>query len=270
MPRTRDREMPLRSLAKQLFDALPRQLTRRNAPRTSDPQSADISGNDCTRGLEPNFGALLYLVSLGIVAIATVVVFFGVGFLLLTPPNEQLIAALDTRDRGVEIEHQSFDLAPSPDKNGALSTTQTASASSVSPAKIPAPHYDVLPPASRDTAVGSAPAADTGAAKTISDASLSSQNPPGLRSDMAEAAVATPTGITSTKSTEIRRHRHPGARKHWAAMSRPGANGRPPPAISGPERAWQWIVQSTTGLLAALSPPPLLQAPGPKTRWRAD
>jgi hypothetical protein len=138
MPRTRDREIPLRSLAKQLFDALPRQLTRRNAPRTSDPQSADISGNDCIRGLEPNFGALLYLVSLGIVAIATVVVFFGVGFLLLTPPNEQLIAALDTRDRGVEIEHQSFDLAPSPDKNGALSTTQTASASSVSPAKIPA------------------------------------------------------------------------------------------------------------------------------------
>jgi hypothetical protein len=270
MPGKRDREMPYRRLAKKLFDALARALPRPSDPRTSDPQSPDISSNERTRTPEPNFGASLYLVSIGIVAMATVVVFFGVGFLLLAHPNEQLFAGPDTRDRGVEVDPLSFDLAPSPDRNGALSTTQTASASSVPPAKIPAPHYDVLPPASRNRAVGSAPAADTGAAKAISDASSSRQNPPVPKSDMAEAAVATPTGITSAKRAGIGQHRQVGTRKHWAGISHPGANHPPPLAISGPERAWHWIIRSATGILAALSPPPPRQARGLEAHWRPD
>jgi hypothetical protein len=256
---TRDREMPLRRLAKQLFDALAQQLARPSAARTSDPRSADISGNECTRALEHNAGALLYLISLGVVATAIVVIFFGLGFLLLAHPKEEMIAGTHARDRGAEVEPQRADLVPSLDKDAVPSTTQTASAFSVPPAKVPAPHYDVFPP-------GSAPVADTGAAKTISDASSSSQNPPGPRSNLAEAAVVTPIGITSAKRAGIGGHRHLGARKHWAAMSRRGANGRPPPAISGPEQAWHWIVQSATGIFAALSPPPSRQAAG----WRAD
>jgi hypothetical protein len=102
-----------------------------------------------------------------------VVVFFGVGFLLLAYPNDELIAGSDARDHGVEIEHQSSDPTPSPDKNGALSTTQTASASSVPPAQVPEPHYDVLPLATKDTAPGSVSAADTWAANAISNASSS-------------------------------------------------------------------------------------------------
>ena len=55
--------------------------------------------NERPKALEPNVGILLYLVSLGFVAIATVVVFFGVGFLLLAHRNEELIAGPDARNR---------------------------------------------------------------------------------------------------------------------------------------------------------------------------
>jgi hypothetical protein len=33
-------------------------------------------------------------------------------------------------------------------------------------------------------------------------------------------------------------------------------NDRPPPPLSGPKKAWRWIVQSATGILASLSPSP--------------
>ena len=81
------------------------------------------------RALEPNVGALLYLMSLGVVALATVGVFFGLGFVMLAHPSEKLIAGSDAHDRGVAIPHRSFDLAAPPDKADAPSTTQEASAS---------------------------------------------------------------------------------------------------------------------------------------------
>ena len=92
--------MPHPTLAR-LFDPLARQLARRSAPQISDPQSAEITDkssdppNERPKALEPNVGTQLYLVSLGFVAIATVVVFFGVGFLLRAHRNEELIAGPD-------------------------------------------------------------------------------------------------------------------------------------------------------------------------------
>ena len=265
---------PTPTLAR-LFDPLAWQLARRSAPQISDPQSAEITDkssdppNERPKALEPNVGTLLYLVSLGFVAIATVVVFFGLGFLLLAHSNEELIAGPDARNRVVKIEPRPSDLAQPPDKNGALSTTQTASASPVLPTQMPEPHYDILPLARSETAVGSAPAAETGAANGMSHAS-SDQNQPGLRSNTAEAAAATAAGITNTKETGSGRHRHVGARRHWSGTSRPGSYRPQATAISGPERAWHWIFQSATNILAALSPPPSRQARGLKTPWRAD
>ena len=145
--------MSHRELAKALLNALPRQVARRNAPQTSHPQSPEIAGkgsdtpNERIRALEPNVGALLYLMFIGVVALATVGVFFGLGFLMLAHPSEKLIA--DAHDRGVAIAHRSFDLAASPDKTAAPSTTQEASASLSAPAQIPEPHADVLPLAGR-------------------------------------------------------------------------------------------------------------------------
>ena len=214
------------------------------------PVEASVAGG--TMALQPNVGALLYLISLGVVAIATVVVFFGLGFFLLARPNEGLIAGPEARDRSVTIEARPLDLAPSPDKDGASSATQTASASSVSPAQ-PERHYGVLPPASDDTAPGSAIAADT--AKATFGASPG-QNVPQLRSNGGQAALATPAGITHAAKAEIGGHRHAVGRKHSARLSNPAVTSSPPPAISGPERAWHWIVQSATGILAALSPRP--------------
>jgi hypothetical protein len=190
---------------------------------------------------------------IGVVALATVGVFFGLGFLMLAHPSEKLIAGSDAHDRGVAIAHRSFDLAAPPDKADAPSTTQEASASLSPPAQIPEPHADVLPLAGRATA-GSAHASDTGRVNAIPDAS-DSLNQPALRST-AGATVATPAGNTNAKGTGIGRHRHVGVGKHRAVISRPGTNRPPSQAISGPERAWHWIVRSATGILAAISPPP--------------
>jgi hypothetical protein len=100
--------------------------------------------------------------SLSVVAIATVGVFFGLGFFLLAHPSEKMIAGSDAHDRGVAIAHRPFGLAASSDKADAPATTQEASASLNPPAQIPEPHADVLPLASNDTAVSSAPTSDTG------------------------------------------------------------------------------------------------------------
>jgi type IV secretory pathway VirB10-like protein len=225
-------------LGKRLFDELARQLGPRSSRRNSGPRAAKAPGtlsnppNERTRALEPNVGTVLYLISLGVVAIATVVVFFGLGFFLLPHPDEELIAA--ARDRGVEVAPQHADLVSPPNKDAAPFRAQTAPAPSIPP-EPPSPEtHEVLPPASKDAALGSAIAADTGAANATFGAS-SRQEQPGLRSNTDEAAVATPTEITRAKRAGIGRHRHSGARQHWAGVSRAGTNDRPPPPLSGPE-----------------------------------
>jgi hypothetical protein len=253
--------MPHRTLARQLFGALALPRAGRSAPRTSDPQSAEISGkasdppNERAGALEPNVGTLLYLVSLAVAATATVVVFFGLGFFLFPHPHEGQIAGLNARDRGVEIEPRPSDLVPPPDKDAAAVTVQREAANPAM-ASTPSEAHEVLPPAG-DTARGSLPASATGtvAANATFDAS-SIQEQPGLSSNPDEATLATRAGIGHASGTGIGRHRHAGARKHWAGVWQPGANGRPPPSVSGPKKAWRWIVQSAASVLAALSPQP--------------
>jgi hypothetical protein len=212
-----------------------------------------------------DFRFLLYLISLGVVAMATVTVFFGLGFLLLAHPNEEQITSPNARDRGAEVEPQRADLLPSADKDA----TQSASAPSIFPA-LPQRHYDVLSPASEDKATGSVIAAHTGAANSTLSAS-SGQDLGRLMSTGDQTTLARPAGITRTERTRIDRHRHAVVRKHWAGLPRPGVDNRPPPpAISGPERAWHWIRRSATDILAALSPSSSRQAPGFKAPRRAD
>ena len=263
--------MPRRTLATRLFDGLARQLAPRSAPGNSGPQFAkEAPGtlsdppSDRIRAPEPDVGTLFYLVSLGVVATATFVVFFGLGFFLLAHPNEELIAG--ARDRGVEVEPRRTDLVSQPE--AATLTAQTElphPAEASAPSGQPLEAHEVLP-TDTDTAWASLPAsaADMVAANATSDAS-SSQELRSLRSNADKATLAT-AGVTHAERTGSGRHRHNGARKRWAGVSRPAANGRPPPVVNGPEKAWHWIVQSATGILAALSPPPSRQAPGLKTR----
>jgi hypothetical protein len=230
-----------------------------------------IPPNGRNRAPEPNVGTLLYLVCLGAVATTIVLVFFGLGFFLLVHPNGELIADPSAGHGGVEVNTRPSDFVPWPDKDAVPSTIQTelphpatAFAPSVPPQPSEAP--EILPSASRDMAGGFLPAssADAVAANATFDAS-SSQELRGLRSNVDEATLATPAEATHAKGSGIGRHRHYGARKHWAGLSPPGANGRPPPAVNGPEKAWRWIVQSATSILAALSPPPPRQAAGLKS-----
>ncbi len=266
-------------LRKQWFDELVRQLVPRSVSQNSGPQSAKTPGtladppNERTRAAKPNVGTLLYLVSFGVVAISTVVVFLGLGFFLIVHPNEEPIAGRLARDRGIEVEPRHADIVSPPKTDAATSTVQTelsqpdvASAPSVSPARPPEAQA-VLPPADKSTVWASLPASPSNAvaASATSDAS-SSRVLQGLMSKADDAALAAPTAITHAKRTGIGQHRHNGARPHWAWVSRAGAYARPPSALSGPEKAWRWIVQSATGILASLSPPPSQPPPGFRTR----
>jgi hypothetical protein len=264
--------MSLLTLATGLFVELAPQLASRSSRRNSGSQPAKAPGapsdlpNGGTGTPGTNLGTLFNLISSGVVATATAVVFFGISFFLLAHPDVELIAGPSARNGGVEVEPQRADLVPSPNKDATALNAEAASAPAVPPAQPPEAHED-LPPASSDMASGSLPtfATDTGSANATSDAS-SSQEPRGLRSNADEAALVTPTEVTHAKRTGIGQHRYAGARKHWAGISRPGPNNRPPPAISAPERAWRWIVQSATGILASLSPPPSQPPSGFRTR----
>ena len=187
--------MPGRTLGTEVFD----ELAHRLASRNSGPQSAKAPGapsdlpNEGVRTPEPNLGTLLHLISIGVVATATVVVFFGLAFFLLAGPSEGLTLDPRARDRGVEIEPRRPDSVASPGLDTAPSTVQT-------PARSVFPEApDVLPPADKDTASGLASAADTGAVNATFDGS-SSQKQPGLRSNADEATLATPTGFTHAAS----------------------------------------------------------------------
>jgi hypothetical protein len=160
--------MHRRMLRKQSFDEQARQFAVRSAPRNSGPKSAKAPGtlsdppNERTTAPEPHVGTLLYLISLGVVATATVVVFFGLGFFLLAHPSEGVTVDPGARDRGVEIEPRRPDPAASPGLDATPSTVQTP-AHSVFPEKPPeAP--DVSPPPRKGTTLGSASGADTVAA----------------------------------------------------------------------------------------------------------
>ena len=268
-------------LGKRLFDELARQLGPRSSRRNSGPQSAKAPvtlsdpPTERTRAPEPNVATLLSLVSFGFVATATMVVFLGIGFfLLVVHPNEELNAGSSARDRGIEVEPRRADIVSRPETDAATSTVQAklphlaASAPSISPAR-PAEAQVVLPPADRSKVWASLPASVANTAEAnanaTSDAS-SNRELRGLRSNADDAALATPSAVPRAKRAGIGQHRHSGARQHWAGVSRAGTNDRPPPPLSGPEKAWRWIVQSATGILASLSPPPSQPPPGFRTR----
>jgi hypothetical protein len=191
--------MSLLTLATGLFVELAQELEPRSSRRNSGSQPAKAPGapsdppNERTTAPEPNVGTVLYLVSLGVVATATAVVFFGLAFFLLAHPSEGVTVDPGARDRGVEIEHRRPDPAPSPGKDAAPSTLQTP-VRSVFPEKPPeAP--DVSPPPRNDTTLGGASGADAVAANATFYGS-SSQEQPGVRSNVDEATLATPTGVT--------------------------------------------------------------------------
>jgi len=252
--------MPSRTLPAWLFDERAQHLASRNSGLQSAKAQGALSDppNERTTAAEPHVGTLLYLISLGVVATATAVVFFGVAFFLLARPSEGLTVNPSARDRGVEIEPRRPDPAASPRLDAAPSTVQTP-ARSVSPEKtLQAPGVSPLP--SKDTASGLASAADTGAANAIFDES-SSQEQPALRSNVVdEATLATSAGVTHAAAHHRRaprtgsianqlNHEELAHLQTGSSMRPPAPHGRD--AATGPNRqpvrgkqlgiSWPWI-----------------------------
>jgi hypothetical protein len=135
----------------------------------------------------------LYLVSLSAVVTATVCVFFGIGFLLLAPPNPA---------------------APP--------------AESVSP-PLALQAQEVPPSANNDTVGGSssAPPADKAAAsRTLS--APSNRATPVLVATTMETAPIPRAGIHSRR-VRVGRHRQEATGRRWAALWRPDASAGPNP-----------------------------------------
>ena len=225
--------MPRRTLATPLFDELAQRLALRRAPRTSDPETAEIPGrlpdarNGRTAAPEPTVGTLFHLVSLVVVVTVTVAVFYGIGFVLLAHPREEMIA--DAGDRGVEVEPRRSDLFPLPGTDDPPLPIQTELPHPATASAYPAPSAqapearEVRPPENNDTTWGRplASPAHKVAASAIAGASFS-REVPASRSTGADATLIPPAGISPNKTRAgVGRHHHEGTRKHWTVLARP-------------------------------------------------
>ena len=242
--------MPYGSRAKQFVDELVGQFRRRALLRNWGRRAVEILGlvrsgrKERVPAATPDAGTLLYLVSLGLVATAVVVVFFGLGFLLLAHPEDEALSAAGLDNRSAEAQ---------------------ASRSSGSLAQSSQAHEQTPPAPTRRTAPGALPDAFANSEVPNTSPEASSPEQPGLEPSEETATPSVSPRATHTKRTGIERHRHIAARKHWALIHRPETYGRVQP-VSGPEIAWRWIVHTVSSLAAALPPPPPRHAAGFRTR----
>src|SRR5260370_32970636 len=89
------------------FDELAQQLRRAEPDRAGSAKKLAPGASPPTRPMAAAgrpVGNLLYLVFVGLVASATIGVFFGIGFFLLVQPTREVIASLGTHDRGIETD----------------------------------------------------------------------------------------------------------------------------------------------------------------------
>ncbi len=147
-------------------------------PVTSTPRSA-VSRR--TRAAELPVGSVLYLVLIGAVAIATIGVFFGSGFLLLAPPAKETVADAGTRD-GNPPRHGG---APRAEGEAALVSREMAAPQSTavdaalpgSPLAQPTAVAKAAPPQQSNEAESSAPAPSNAApSQTASEPALASSS----------------------------------------------------------------------------------------------
>lgn len=139
-----------------------------------------------------DFASLLHLVSLSAVAAATVGVFFGVGFLLIAPPQP----APPLKDPAPEAQAVQVDDLQSPENNDAA----------VGSVSAPSPH-------------------EVAASPMLS--ALSEQEPPPFGSAGVRTVLVNPAHITHVKKVRVRQRRHEATARHWAVLWRPDASAGP-------------------------------------------
>jgi hypothetical protein len=141
-----------------------------------------------------DFLFLLHLVSLSAVAVATVGVFFGIGYLLIAPPHP----AAPLKDPVPEAQALQVEELQSPENNDAAGGSSSA----------PSPH-------------------EVAASPMLS--ALSEQEPPQLGSAETRTALVTPAKIVHVKKIGVRQRRHEATGRPWAVLWRPDARSGPNP-----------------------------------------
>jgi hypothetical protein len=178
-------------------------------PGVSLPTRAPSRRNMAAWGLP--VGILLYLVSVGLVAIATISVFFGLGFFLLAQPTEELITGSDTRDRDTQINslrsevfRRPYSDAPPADHEVAPLSEETEMPRSAAAAALPVFSLaqrpavgEAVPQLESNSARGSVPASPDGEASasaargaTPSGEELALRSPSGEATIIASAQTA--------------------------------------------------------------------------------
>jgi TRAP-type uncharacterized transport system substrate-binding protein len=145
-------------------------------------------------------GTLLHLVSIGLVATATIAGFFGIGFFLLVQAMEEMIGGSGTPDRVMEVKSMLSGAFPHlySDALTVLKPTELSRSAAAAPiilaalAKGSAAH-DPLPPQTSQTKQGSAQVSPDGEGSASAPAgALSSGKEPGLKSTARMAALTPP------------------------------------------------------------------------------
>ena len=142
-------------------------------------------------------GAVLHLASVGLVAMAAIGVFFGIGFFLLVHPTEVMLAGLGIRDRGAAVYPLHIDVPAPPGADVAPFRVGTETMPSEAAAAIPTlpieakPEIQEAPPPRHDDApkdLAQMPAAYGVSAAPVTAASVSDEGRP----TTTEATVAAP------------------------------------------------------------------------------
>jgi hypothetical protein len=106
-------------------------------------------------------GILLYLVAVGIVATATVGVFFGIGFFLLAQPTEAMNANAGTGEHGSDTKRRVWHaLSKASSTSGDIASVPIEPQIARSAATAALPVVPLAPPAGQPSPVGNAPASD--------------------------------------------------------------------------------------------------------------
>jgi hypothetical protein len=268
------------------LDARPRpgsaepELGLRRAPRPPDPLSG--TENAGRRGLSsppdpvPSrapmtsaalpVGSLLYLVLVGLVAAATIGVFFGAGFLLLVHPGKETVADTGTRDPPrpySDAARADLEDPPAPRESAAPGSAAVA-APPGSPLAQPAAMAEAPAPQQSEAAENSPPGASSShpPARTALEPEPASGSPGSSASAMplaspgpfSAADVPAPGATKSRPTRDGRSHYSQTASRHWHPRSGQSAPTLTPPqaAQTGP---FDRLLTVLTGRSGSLTPP---------------
>jgi hypothetical protein len=226
------------------------ELSLRSAPRPRDPTATsnprmllgteDAGGMPVTSSASSTVsrrrttaadlpvGSVVYLVLIGVVAIATIGVFFGSGFLLLAPPAKETIADSGTRDGNPQRPHGD---APRADGEAALVSREMAVPRSIAvaaalpgpPLAQPATVAKAAPPQQSNEAESSPPSPSNAAPSqtaSVPAPASSSMGPAAPRTRLASPGPFSaqgsvlPGGAKRGQTRDGRSHHTRGASRH--------------------------------------------------------